>query len=53
MQERNLEQGYDTPDGPSYEYLINVKGQSPQDIIAGATRSNKTIDILTGIAKVK
>ncbi|MEJ8796580.1 PAAR domain-containing protein [Trinickia caryophylli] len=49
--ERNLAK-YGDKTGPSYDYLIE-QGKSPQDIIGSATRSNPSMDVLTGIAKVQ
>ncbi|WP_198294254.1 PAAR domain-containing protein [Burkholderia ubonensis] len=48
---RNLKK-YGSKYGPTYEWLIE-KGKSPRDIIESAIRSNPSMDILTGIAKVK
>lgn len=48
---RNLAK-YGDKMGPSYDYLIE-SGKTPQQIIESATRTNPTMDILTGIAKVK
>jgi uncharacterized Zn-binding protein involved in type VI secretion len=43
---------YGDETGPTYEYLIE-QDKTPQDIIESATRSNPSMDILTGIATVK
>ncbi|KAF0813412.1 hypothetical protein IGB42_02341 [Andreprevotia sp. IGB-42] len=43
---------YGNPHGPTYESLLEKYG-NPQDVIASGTRSNLTMDILTGIAKVQ
>lgn len=48
---RNLEK-YGDQMGPSYDYMIE-SGKTPQQIIESATRTNTSMDILTGIAKVK
>lgn len=48
---RNLAK-YQNETGPSYEYFIS-KGKTAQDMINSATRSNSSMDILTGIATVK
>lgn len=48
---RNLAK-YQNETGPSYEYFIS-KGKTAQDMINSATRSNPSMDILTGIATVK
>jgi uncharacterized Zn-binding protein involved in type VI secretion len=48
---RNLAK-YGDQSGPTYDYLIS-RNKTPQDIIESATRSNPSMDILTGIAKVK
>jgi hypothetical protein len=45
--ERNT-QTYGNPYGPTYESLLAKYG-SPQGVIASGTRSNATMDILTGI----
>jgi hypothetical protein len=49
--ERNINT-YQNPYGPSFESLLNKYG-SFQEIINAGTRSNATMDILTGIGKVK
>ncbi|MDR6496288.1 putative Zn-binding protein involved in type VI secretion [Paraburkholderia terricola] len=51
LKARNLET-YGNPNGPTYESFI-AKGKTDQDIIASATRSNASMDVLTGIASVK
>ena len=50
LYERNMTT-YGSPYGPTYESLLAKYG-SPQGVIAAGTRSNVTMDILTGIAKV-
>lgn len=49
LYERNMGT-YGNPYGPAYETLLAKYG-SPQGVIASGTRSNPTMDILTGIAK--
>jgi hypothetical protein len=43
---------YGNPLGPSYESQLAKYG-TPQAVIEAATRSNRTMDVLTGVAKVK
>ena len=49
--ERNTKT-YGNPYGPSYDSLLAKYG-SPKGVIDAGTRSNATVNILTGIAKVK
>ena len=46
-----IDRVYGRPYGPTYEWLLAKPG-SPQGVIAAGMRSNATMDILTGIAKV-
>ncbi|MET3218353.1 UNVERIFIED_ORG: putative Zn-binding protein involved in type VI secretion [Burkholderia territorii] len=50
LYERNMAK-YGNKYGPTYEALLQKYG-SPEGVIAAGTRSNPTMDILTGIAKV-
>jgi len=49
--ERNMKT-YQNPFGPTYETQL-LKYGTPLDVIKAGTRSNPTMDILTGIGKVK
>jgi hypothetical protein len=51
LYQRNLET-YGNPKGPSYESLLAKYG-SPQGVIEAGTRSNTTMDVLTGIATIE
>ncbi|OUS14088.1 hypothetical protein A9Q89_01070 [Gammaproteobacteria bacterium 53_120_T64] len=51
LYERNMKK-YNNPNGPAYDDLL-VKYGSTQEVINAGTRSNPTMDILTGIAKVE
>ncbi|MCH9684368.1 MAG: DUF4157 domain-containing protein [Deltaproteobacteria bacterium] len=51
MYKRNLEK-YQRKEGPTLEFFEGA-GKSVEQIIQGSTRSNRTVDILTGLEVVK
>ncbi len=52
LQARNLRE-YGDPNGPSYEMALRKADGDPTEVIASALRSNKGVDVLCGICKVK
>ena len=52
LQSRNLAE-YGNANGPTYEMALKKADDDPTEVIASALRSNKGVDVLCGICKVK